>query len=119
VNIISVDYNRLICAVRLDHVSKLTHKEENITIKRGQTFRIVLQSNPTSGYKWLPSFDKSIVKLISHNFLPPSTSGIGRSGEDVYTFRAVNHGSDNLKMLYKRGWEKQPVAEKLFVIKVK
>jgi predicted secreted protein len=92
--------------------------EEKITIKRGQTFRIVLKSNPTSGYRWLPTFDKSVINLISHDFQPFSPSGIGQSGEDVFIFRAVNRGSDNLKMVYKRGWEKRSVAERLFVINV-
>jgi predicted secreted protein len=96
----------------------LIHPVENITTKRGQTFRIVLKSNPTSGYRWLPTFDKSIINLISHDFQPFSPSGIGQSGEDVFIFRAVNRGSDNLRIAYKRGWEKRSVAERIFVINV-
>jgi predicted secreted protein len=35
----------------------MADQEENITIKRGQEFKIILESNPTSGFKWLPKFD--------------------------------------------------------------
>lgn len=100
-------------------MSKSTDKEETIRIRRGQEFRIILESNPTSGFRWLPIFDESIINLISHNFLPSHTMGIGQSGEDVFVFRAVSSGSYIVKMLYKREWEKRYISKKLFAINVK
>lgn len=96
----------------------MADKEENITIKRGQEFTIILESNPTSGFKWLPKFDGSILNLVSHDFQPSTTKRIGSSGKDIFTFLAISFGSDKLKMLYKRSWEEQFVAEKVFVINV-
>jgi len=96
-----------------------TMTEENITINRGQEFTIILESNPTSGFKWLPKFDGSIINLVSHDFQTSTAKRIGSSGKDIFTFLAISSGSDKLKMLYKRSWEEQFVAEKVFVINVK
>jgi inhibitor of cysteine peptidase len=92
-------------------------KQENITVKKGQEFTIIVESNPTTGYQWIPTFNTSIINLISHNF-QPSAKLIGSSGADVFTFKAVNYGTGSLKMLYKRSWEKDFVKEKVFAINV-
>jgi inhibitor of cysteine peptidase len=97
----------------------MAHKSENITIKRGQEFKIILESNPTSGFEWLPKFDGSIINLVSHDFQSSTAKRIGSSGKDIFTFLAISSGSDKLKMLYKRSWEEHFVAEKIFVINVK
>jgi inhibitor of cysteine peptidase len=93
-------------------------KEENITVRKGQEFTITLDSNPTSGYKWVPTFNTYTISIISHNFQPTSPILIGGSGKDRYTFKAINSGSTVLKMVYKRSWEQQFVAEKNFFVYV-
>lgn len=95
------------------------NKKESIIIKTGQTFTIILESNPTTGFRWIPVFDKSFISLISHDFCPSSTKGIGQYGKEIFTFLGLNSGSDILKMQYKRTWEKRSVAEKIFVINIK
>ncbi len=97
----------------------MADQEENITVKRGQEFEIILESNPTSGFKWLPKFDGSIINLVSNDFQATMPKRIGSSGKDIFTFLAISSGSSNLKMLYKRRWEEQFVAEKIFVINVR
>jgi inhibitor of cysteine peptidase len=94
-------------------------KEQNITLTKGEEFTITLDSNPTSGFKWLPKFDGSIINLVSHDFQSSTTKRIGSSGKDIFTFLAISYGSDKLKMFYKRSWEEHFVAEKVFVINVK
>jgi inhibitor of cysteine peptidase len=97
----------------------MVHEEEILTIKRGEKFTIILESNPTSGYRWIPTFNRSIINLISHDFQPSQSTRIGCSGKDIFTFLATSVGSEKLMMFYKRSWEKQFVAEKAFVINVK
>ena len=96
----------------------MSNKEENITVKRGQKFTIILDSNPTSGFKWIPKFEGSIINLVSHDFQSSTAKCIGGSGKEIFTFLAISSGSDKLKMLCKRSWEEQFVAEKVFVINV-
>jgi predicted secreted protein len=96
----------------------MTDNQENITIKRGQEFTIVLESKPTSGFKWHPVFNGSIINLVSHVFQSSATKRIGSSGRDIFTFHAISSGSDILKMIYKRSWEERFVTEKVFFINV-
>ena len=93
-------------------------QNENITVKKGQEFTIILESNPTTGYQWIPTFNTSIIKLVSHNFQPSTTKLMGSPGTDIFKFKATNQGTESLKMIYKRSWEKEFVKEKVFVIKV-
>jgi predicted secreted protein len=97
----------------------MADKKENINIRRGQKFTITLESNPTSGFKWLPSFDGSIISLLSCNSQSSTATRVGGSGKDIFTFKAVNSGETVLKMVYKRSWEQQSVAEQNFFIDVR
>jgi predicted secreted protein len=54
---------------------------------------------------WIPSFDRSIINLVYHDFQQTSATCLGSSGNDKFTFQAVSHGESKLKMLYKRRWE--------------
>jgi predicted secreted protein len=92
-------------------------QDENITVKKGQEFTIILESNPSTGYQWIPTFNTSNINLVSHNF-QPSTKLMGSPGTDTFKFKATNQGTEPLKMLYKRSWEKEFVKEKVFNINV-
>ena len=92
--------------------------QENIIVKKGQEFTVTLESNPGTGYQWIPMFNTSIINLISHNFQPSTTKLMGSPGTDVFKFKAINFGTESLKMVYKRSWEKEFVKEKVFVISV-
>jgi inhibitor of cysteine peptidase len=87
-------------------------------VKKGQEFTIILESNPTTGYQWIPTFNTSMINLVSHNFQPSTTKLMGSPGTDTFKFKATNQGTESLKMIYKRTWEKEFVKEKVFVIKV-
>lgn len=92
---------------------------KNIMVKKGQEFTIILQSNPTTGYQWIPTFNTGIINLISHSFRSARTTLIGAPGTDIFKFKAIDYGTELLKMFYKRSWEKEFGNEKVFVIKVR
>jgi inhibitor of cysteine peptidase len=96
----------------------MADQEENITINKGQKFTIILESNPTSGFRWLPTYDRSIINIISLDFQPSTSTRIGSTGKDIFTFKAITSGTTLLKMVYKRSWEEQFVAEKTFFIDI-
>jgi inhibitor of cysteine peptidase len=85
------------------------------TVKSGEEFIIKLESNPTTGYSWHPSFDEAILELISHEFIS-RTKQIGARGEDRFDFKAIKPGITTIKMIYKRSWEKKIQKEKEFFI---
>jgi predicted secreted protein len=92
-------------------------QQGNIAIKKGQEFKLYFKSNPTTGYEWIPIFNASIVRLISHIF-KPSSSLMGSSGTDTFVFKRMSIGTTFLKMLYKRSWENYSVAENIFVVNI-
>jgi predicted secreted protein len=95
------------------------HDVENIVVEKGQEFTISLESNPTTGYQWIPMFNTSIINLISHSFQPSTTKLMGSPGTDIFNFKGINYGTESLKMVYKRSWEKMFAKEKVFVINVR
>ena len=92
--------------------------QEAIKVSNGHEFTITLQSNPGTGYQWIPTFNTTILNLVSHEYKPASTKLVGSPGTDVFTFKAINHGTDTVKMIYKRSWEKESVQEKIFLVNV-
>jgi inhibitor of cysteine peptidase len=92
--------------------------QEAIKVSNGHEFIITLQSNPGTGYQWIPTFNTTILNLVSHDYKPASTTLLGSPGTDVFTFKAINHGTDTVKMIYKRSWEKESVQEKIFLVNV-
>ena len=102
---------------RLALSSNVSSNEQNISIKKGQEFGLDLESNPTTGFEWIPEFDKNIINLTSHTFRPSSTL-IGSGGTDNFTFKGVSQGTTNLKFQYKRSWDKDFAQEKVFLVNV-
>ena len=100
-------------------VENKIYEVENITANKSQEFTISLESNPTTGYQWIPIFNTSIINLISHRFQPSTTKLIGSPGTEIFKFKAINYGTQSLKMFYKRSWEKEPAEERLFVVNVR
>jgi predicted secreted protein len=101
----------------LENQSNSRQQGNNISIKKDQEFNLYLKSNPTTGYEWIPVFNASSVKLVSHSF-KPSSMLMGASGTDTFVFKGMSTGTTLIKMLYKRSWENNSVAEKKFVVSI-
>lgn len=101
----------------LENQSNSRQQGNNISIKKDQEFNLYLKSNPTAGYEWIPIFNASNVKLVSHSF-KPSSMLMGASGTDTFVFKGMSLGTTLIKMLYKRSWENNSVAEKKFVVSI-
>jgi predicted secreted protein len=95
----------------------LSPKKEQITTRKGLNFIITLESNPTSGYTWVPSFDELFISQLSYKFLPNSPL-VGSPGNDIFDFQALRVGVTTLKMTYKRSWEGYPIDQIAYVINI-
>jgi Chagasin family peptidase inhibitor I42 len=67
------DNNLISSRIMNSAVENKSHDVENITVNRSKEFTISLESNPTTGYQWIPIFNTSIINLISHKFQPSTT----------------------------------------------
>lgn len=101
----------------LENQTDSRQQGNNISIKKDQEFNLYLESNPTTGYEWIPIFNASVVELISHSFKPSSLL-MGAFGTDTFVFKGISLGTTLIKMQYKRSWENNFVAEKKFVIRI-
>jgi inhibitor of cysteine peptidase len=94
------------------HLPKLNGPLE---VAKGDPLTITLDANPTTGFQWqlAQPLDEKVLKLVTHAFQRPATSGVGAGGTDVWTFKAIGAGSTAIVLEYRRPWEKDvPAAER-------
>jgi predicted secreted protein len=81
--------------------------ENNITVKKGEEFVVTCKANRTAGYTLIPQFNTNILSLMGQDFqVPSSPKMLGSSGVYVFTFKALNLGSDQLKIFTKSAQNK-------------
>lgn len=80
-------------------------------------FSITLDSNPTTGYSWVPLFDKSFLELRDRSFKRNSKK-FGSSSKEVFKFCPIKNGNTTLTMIYKRVWEENEIQKVNFEIKI-
>jgi len=67
-----------------------------VTVVQGQNFTIPLQSNPSTGYHWVPTYDNSTITLISRAFassVSTESAIVGAGGTDLFTFQGTKQGT--------------------------
>jgi inhibitor of cysteine peptidase len=64
-----------------------------ITVVQGQNFTIQLQSNPSTGYHWEPTYDNSSITFINRAFIASSAPMLGAPGADTFTFKGTKQGT--------------------------
>ena len=68
----------------------------------GKEFKVVLESNPTTGYHWeiVGDLDKNLVELVSKDYKADQPQLTGSGGVDIWTFKAVGPGEATIKLGY-------------------
>lgn len=96
-----------------------TPEDHDLFVRCGDKFKIEVESNPSTGYKWhLIFFNKDILKLISSEFVSKLTNQIGSSAIERFNFEAKKEGRTNIKIVYKRAWEEQAMKSKEYFVNV-
>jgi predicted secreted protein len=64
-----------------------------VLVSQGQNFTIQLQSNPSTGYQWVPTYDNSTLTLVNQAFAGNVTTAnpsvVGAGGIDLFTFQGT------------------------------
>jgi predicted secreted protein len=71
----------------------------NLTAVQGQNFTIQLESNPSTGYHWVPSYNSSVT-LVNQTYVAGSVSVPGAPGADVFTFQGTQTGTSVIAFKY-------------------
>lgn len=82
---------------------------KEVTVAVGDSFKVTLCSNATTGFQWSESAqisDTTVVQQTDHKFVSPETEGlVGAPGKEVWTFKALKKGTSTISMEYGRPWE--------------
>ena len=85
------------------------HAEGETRLRRGQILAIELDSNASTGYAWEIVEDGSPVlepAPVPARAAPAVAPMPGAGGTSRWRFRAVQAGTANLRLVYRRSWEK-------------
>jgi len=90
-----------------------------IKIKNGESFSVILESNPTTGYMWETEYDKNYIQFIDRRFVLSSDEQVvGAGGSEIFNFVAIKSGETEIVFSYLRSWEIDKAAEKIEIRKV-
>ena len=79
-----------------------TDPTQLLTVNAGETFDLVVSSNPSTGYRWniVPELDENIVQFVEQGYIEEQPVMPGSGGMDVWTFRAVKAGDTTVVLGY-------------------
>jgi inhibitor of cysteine peptidase len=95
-----------------------------IELQKGQDLYVALASNPTTGYSWTwPAKPDAILELRgepTYEAAPAGGAVVGKGGTQTFWFRAIDRGSQKLRLLYERPFEKgvKPIDVQVFDVRV-
>ncbi len=71
-----------------------------LAAETGKEFKIILDSNPTTGYHWeiVGALDESVVEFVSKNYKADGLQTTGSGGKDVWVFKAVAPGEATITL---------------------
>jgi inhibitor of cysteine peptidase len=94
----------------------------SMNVKSGQDFTVSLQSNPTTGYQWqlAQPLNPKVLKKVGSVYQASQAGTVGAGGVEIWTFKAVGKGKDDIKMQYVRPGDKsaKPTEERVFSVTV-
>jgi inhibitor of cysteine peptidase len=112
-----------VCLVACSLATARAGESKPVPATVGQEFKIILPSNPTTGYQWVlvKPPDGKLAKLLRSDYLRPDSKLMGAGGHMMWTFKALGEGTTEMKLNYLRPWEKgqKPVQTTNFVVIVK
>ncbi len=79
-------------------------KGTHLRLQVGDEIEVTLPETATTGYRWTPSIDESLLRQVSDSSQAPLEPR-GAPGKRTFVFRAVGTGAGNVRLIKKRSWE--------------
>jgi inhibitor of cysteine peptidase len=94
--------------------------DKPITLSVGQTLRVRLAANPTTGYSWSVQQTPGEFQLVQSTYAADAQGRnlAGAGGYQTIEFAAKFAGKGELKLEYRRGWEKDAPPAKTFAVPI-
>ena len=94
-----------------------TDAADTVRVDIGKQFKIVLETNPSTGYEWqfTSPVDSSLLKLVEYKYQPKPNPEklVGRGGHAHWTFKALREGATTVALQYLRPWDSTSVHREL------
>ncbi len=100
----------------------LSDPGKTIEAAAGSEFKIVIESNPSTGYHWelVSELDGGILQFVSKDYRADEPVMPGSGGVDVWTFRALAAGETTITLGYYPPGQGEPAAQEVtFTVVVK
>jgi len=74
----------------------------SIEVIAGNEFKIVIESNPSTGYHWelIGDLDDRVIQFISNDYRASEPVMPGSGGADVWVFKAIEAGETTITLGY-------------------
>lgn len=95
---------------------------KRIEVTAGNEFKIVIDSNPSTGYHWelVGDLDERVIQFVSKDYRADEPVMPGSGGSDVWVFKAVVAGETTITLGYYPPAQGEPAAQEVtFTIVVK
>ncbi len=91
--------------------------DETVSVRAGQPFDVVLDTQPGTGYSWTLAADPdpAVVSLVGSEVLPPQTALPGATQRACFHFTAVAPGTAPLDFVYARPFDPDNPAQSTIV----
>ncbi len=103
--------NKYAVNITAENFNKEANVVEEVEVKAGETFTIVLDSNATTGFQWTAQaniVNAKVLEQTAHQYVAPNAGDApvaGMAGVEEWTFRAVSNGTTTITLSYDRPWE--------------
>jgi Predicted secreted protein len=84
--------------------------KNQIRVKVNERFTIQLDSDPSTGYKWISSYSSEFLYLISSQYTNSRYITTGIPKTQLFKFKALKSGKIDILMQYKRSWDDQIIS---------
>jgi len=115
---------KVVAEVSCDEFMTNNHIAKQVDVNAGDTFTVILCSNPSTGFQWAEdaqNSDRAIVKQTGHSFISPESDPPpppGTPGQEIWTLEALGEGTATVFMEYSRPWEGGEKGEWTFELTV-
>jgi inhibitor of cysteine peptidase len=99
----------------IDH----TQNNGSVEIAVGDSFRLQLGENPTTGYRWRLDKDGAPMLRTVEDSFEGSSGGLGGGGVRYWVFAAEQPGAAALSLELRRGWQPQATGAFSIAVNVK
>jgi inhibitor of cysteine peptidase len=90
-----------------------------VEMRVGRQVTVKLPSNATTGFRWAVASTGPLTQVGESTYDAPQKPGlVGAGGTETFVFKATGSGAGELRLEYRRPWEKGIPAEKTWSVSV-